>query len=281
MSVQITDYYGMVQNAIIVFQGIYDSIYQQSQEITDPDYDASIDWNDVLWKIQNSINNLQKAYVVERYQRVSKEQMQSLFSAYINSESPGKIIVGFTHNIREFDTLRLLEVQYGVPWQNILSYNNITASEFETQTSVQIPVPIDLAIRASNDITVFGDQTGELILGKDFPNEIAENADGDFKVLTPSETIKQGVQNLSVSQQGDLPFYENYGLNLELSQDVPFESVESFIQLRILEGFSIDPRIQAVEVLETVRTQNAVNVTVELRPVQGENFNIPIPLPAQ
>lgn len=281
MPVQITDYYGVVQNAIIVFQGIYDSIYQQSQEITDPDYDPTIDWNDVLWKLQNSINNLQKAKTIERFQRVSRAQMESLFSAYINAESPGKIIVGFVHNIREFDTLRTLEIQYGVPWQNILAFNNITASEFETLTTIQIPVPIDLAIRASNDIAVFGDQTNDLILGKDFPNEIAEDTDGDFKVLTTSETIKQGVQNLSVAQQGDLPFYENYGLNLELAQDVPADSVESFIQLRILEGFSIDPRIQAVEVLETTKTQNAVNVTVEIRPVQGENFNIPIPIPAQ
>jgi hypothetical protein len=279
MSIQLTEYYSKVQNALFVFQGIYDSIYQQSQQITDPDFDASIEWNDILWKIQNNINNLQKAYTIERFQRVSKEQMQSLFSAYINNESPGKIIVGFVHTIREFDTLRLLEIQYGVPWQNILSFNNITVSEFETQTTINIPVPIDLSIRASNDIAVFGDQTGDLILGKDFPNEIAEDTDGDFKVLTTSETIKQGVQNLSVAQQGDLPFYENWGLNLELSEDVPFESVESFIQLRILEGFSIDPRIQAVEVLETVRTQNAVNVTIELRPVQGDNFNISVPLP--
>ena len=279
MSALLTDYYSVVQNAIIVYEGILNQIYLKSLQIAEPDFDPSIDWANILFRLQNTINNLYNIKAVHKFQRVSQEQMQSLFAAYINNESPGKIIVGFTHTLRSFDTLRSLEVQYGVPWQNILAYNNITASQFATQETINIPVPIDLSLRASNNIAVFGDQTNEAILGADFPNDIQEDSTGDFKVLTPSETIKQGVQNLSTAQQGDLPFYESWGLNLILAEEVPSDTVESFLQLRILEGFSIDPRIDTVEVLETVKQGNTITISVQIKPIQGDNFNVAIPTP--
>jgi LysM repeat protein len=270
-TINLSNYYNEVERGMLALEEAYARIEAEASKLEDSDFDA-VDWGGILWSIQDAINNSQILNAVHKFERLSKEQMQALFAAQAAGESTGKIVVVVVHTIRQTDTLRSIELEYGVPWQDILDYNGMTANEFNTLEEIKIPIHVDVTSRASKEILVFGDQTGLNILGRDLPNELVEDSSGDLKVLEPVDAFAQAMDNLAKARRGDLPYYENWGLDLRLDEDWPAEAFDSALQLRVAQGFSADPRVKNVSVLEITRDGTAVKIRVEIEPLQGPSL---------
>jgi len=273
MAITLLNYFSEIERGIQALSSMYAAIERESQ-----DDDLAVgDWLTALWQLQNAINKLTIASAIHRFERVTKDQMLALFRAQGEGKSTGKVILSIPHTLTAFDTLRSLELKYGVEYPEILQYNNLTSEEFETLqpgTMISIPVPVSI-LQKTLDIPVFGDQTGENILGRDLPNAVVEGTDGDLKVLEPRDSFVQAINNLSLSQFGDLPFYETYGLNLQAGGDLPRDAEDALAQINIINGFSNDPRIKTFELLDIVREQTALRISAQITPIKGEPITIP------
>ena len=267
MSVTLVNYHTEIERGIIALEAAYAAIERDAKKDANPDFHAT-NWDDLLWSIQEEINNLHVMGAIHMFERLSKVQMQALFAAQTRGESTGKIIVPIEHALRTFDTLRSLQLEYGVPWQDVLVYNNVAAKDFSSQATIKIPLPVDISSRAKN-IPVFGDQSERNILGRDLPNELIEDSSGDLKVLGPEDTFVQAMNNLAQTLKGDLAYYEEYGLDLRVGEDWPSEAYDAAIQLRISQGFQADPRVKALKVLDVLRQGVSLNIKVEIEALQG------------
>jgi hypothetical protein len=266
----ISEYYSVVEEAIRQLEQLYIAVDTRRLKVADPQLDPTNDWYNALWTIQYSINQYQMMLAVHQYERVSKEKMQALFVNSAVGESVGKASKVILHIKREFDTLRILETLYGVPWQDILRYNNLTSETFETAGEINIPLPVSTENNQNKDIPVFGNQEGLKILGTDLPVELVDDGAGDLLVLDEEDSFAQLIKTISEAQAGDFPFYEDFGLQIQAGEDLPDEAVAPMIQVKIFDGFKKDPRIKEIEVESIVKSGTAYTVNTVIHPIVGE-----------
>jgi hypothetical protein len=265
-----SEYYSVIEDSIKKLEQIYVLVDTERLKVMNPELDENQNWYDTLWNIQNSINQQQLMLAVHKFERISKEKMQALFTHSTVGESTGKSVKSVVHIKRDFDTLRILENQYGVAWQDILKFNSMTSADFENAKTILIPIPVDIENNANKDIPVFGDQEGLKILGTDLPIELIADDSGDLLVLNEQDSFAQLIKTISETEKGDFPFYENFGLQLQVGEQVPAEAVESMMQIKIFDGFKQDPRIKEVEIQSITQSNTSRNATVIIHPVVGE-----------
>jgi len=271
-NVQLGQYYNIVDQTIKAFENLYASVKIAMEQIANPQYDTN-DWYGALWDIQNTINQLQVMANVHKFERVSQDQMKAIFTSFDNGTPSGKTVVSIAHTITDFDTLRSLEVKYGIPWQTILDFNNISPSDIATGMAIDIPVQVNIMPNASTQIAVVGDQSGLNILGADLPDEIIDDGNGDLLVLDPLTSFQQAIDNLITTQKGELPYYEDYGVDLILPEQYPVEVQESMIQVRLNEALSAEPRIKQITILDVSKTGNTIQASLQVQPLVGEPIN--------
>lgn len=270
---KLVEFYVEIERGINTYEDMYTDIQREMAKSEHPAYDVT-DWYGILTNIRRAIDALNRMKNVHMFEKVSKQQLDALFSAHSIDASTGKIVIGVEHTIAEYETLRSIERLYGVSWREILEYNDITAAEFEGVDTIIIPIPINNLRRATNNIMVFGDQTGLNILGKDLLEELADNEDADLKVLDPANSFKQNINHLSNSSKGTIPYYEDYGMDIDVGEDWGAEAYESIIQIRVMESLRKDPRVKEVRTPSLSRDGNKVNVTVEIVPFVGDAITL-------
>lgn len=276
MKPKLTQYFSEVAKAIAALEQVRATLEANAPAGELADYDRT-NWSEAIWRVQNAINRLRVAEKADRFERVTPEQMATIFRAYDAGQPTGKVVISVPHKITDRDTLRLLEWRYGTFYTRILTYNGLDAGSFYALapgTTIQIPVEAD--VTTAKDVAVFGSQSGQNILGRDLPNVLAEGADGDLAVLEPVETFEQSMRNLALSIRGDVPFYETFGLDLQAGADYPQEAILSLVQVKVLNGFMQDPRVKNIDVLDVTREGNGLSVKVQIQPLQGGAVFIPV-----
>ena len=278
MDTKLTQYFSAIASAIATLEQMKATLEANAPAGDLADFDTT-NWSDAIWQVQNAINQLRIAGAADRFERVTREQMQTIFRAYDAGEPTGKVVISVPHFVSDRDTLRLLEYRYGVAYDTILQYNGFSASSFYALApGATILIPVEADVTTAKDIAVFGDQSGQNILGQDLPNQLSAGADGDLQVLAPVETFQQAMQNLALSIRGDVPFYETFGLDLQAGADYPPEAILSLVQVKVLNGFMQDPRVKNINVLSVTRNGGSLSVQVEIQPLQGETVFVPVTL---
>lgn len=135
---------------------------------------------------------------------------------------------------------------------------------------IKIPLPFRIADRMTKDILVFGDQTGENIFGHDLTEELDDDGLGDFKVLEPRETIQQSMQILATTRKGEISYQEDFGLDIQVGEDWERESIDSFLQMKIIESYKQDPRIKDVEITSMSKQGTGLSADVKIIPIIGQ-----------
>jgi hypothetical protein len=278
METTLSQYYAQIAQAIAALEQMLATLLVNAPAGELADYDTT-NWSDAVWQVQNAINQLRIAGAADKFERVTREQMQTIFRAYDAGEPTGKVVISVPHVRSDRDTLRLLEYRYGVAYDTILQYNGLSASAFYALApGATILIPVEADVTTAKDIAVFGDQSGQNILGRDLPNALAAGPDGDLQVMEPVETFQQAMRNLALSIRGDMPFYETFGLDLQAGADYPPEAILSLVQVKVLNGFMQDPRVKNIDVLSVTRDGNSLSVGVQVQPLQGGSVFVPVTL---
>ncbi len=272
----ISEYYNVVGRFIQQLEELYSIVNEERLKIESPELSSSIDWYGTLWNIQDTINKMQLMYSIHQFERVSKEKMQLLLSQSYSGESIGKVVRNIEYKKREFDTLRTIENQYGVTWQEILQYNNMTSEDFNNSEKIIIPITSEIENETNKNVPVFGSQEGKKVLGTDLPIILQVGIDGDLLALNEEASFVQLINTISNAQQGDFPFYENFGLQLNIDEDMPDEAIDAMLQIKIYNGFKQDARIKEVEILSIEHKGTTRLVTVVIHTITGGSINLQV-----
>jgi len=130
MPVTLTEYYAQIDKALNLYESLQAIIENHIALIEDPELDQ-VDWPRIMYVIEKSMNALQVLRSIHMFERLTKTQLEEIFrSQNMETGGQGKVILTVEHEITELDTPRSLEMKYGIPWTDILEYNNMTTADF-------------------------------------------------------------------------------------------------------------------------------------------------------
>ncbi len=267
---KLSEYYTKLTSGVGLLQAALDKVIVAASQAEDPDLDAT-DFSQTAANVETAISQLQTLLAAHRFERVSQSQLLAVFRAFDEGNATGKIIVPIDYTVSSADTWRSIEQRFGISWQAIADYNQMQSSDLTAGGVIQIPFPVVLTESVAKNILVFGDQSGYNILGADLPSSV-EALNGDLKVLEPKDSFAQHMQNMAVTDQGGLPFYESYGLDTGVGEDFPPDTVEATLQVKIASAITADPRVKEIEFLTVERdpeNPTAVTASVQIVPLQG------------
>lgn len=130
MPVTLSEYYAQIDEALNWYESLQAIIENHIALIEDPELDQ-VDWPRIMQKIEQSVNALQLLRSIHMFERMTKAQLEEIFrSQNMEGGGQGKVILTTTHEITKLDTPRTLEMKYGIAWEDILEYNNMTTDDF-------------------------------------------------------------------------------------------------------------------------------------------------------
>jgi hypothetical protein len=275
---QLSQYYKEVDKTKFMFDTALNIIENKLSLLTDEDTDlVDNDYSGQIFALQNAVNQLEILDNVHKFEKITKDQMQYLFSSFDAGLGGGKVVIDMEYTLTSYDTTRTIEQKLNIPWARIQDYNNILPSELVPLLKIRIPIEILINQLAIQEIPTFGDQQGNNILGTDLPNELTEDPiTGDLAVLSNEESFKQSVQNYFTMLPGSLPYYEEVGFDPKVNDDHGAEERESVLQLRIINALADDKRIKNVDISDGVKAGTNLNFDITITAVSGNKTAISI-----
>jgi hypothetical protein len=278
MSTKLSQYYSEVEKTKFMFDTALNVLENKLSLLTDEDPDlAANDYSGQIFAIQSAVNQLEILDNIHKFEKITKEQMQYLFSSYDAGLGGGKIVIDMEYLVTSYDTTRTIEQKLNIPWVKIQDYNNILPSQLVPLLKIRIPIEVPISQIAIQDIPTFGDQQGNNILGADLPNELTEDPiSGDLLVLSNEESFKQSIQNYFTMLPGSFPYYEEVGFDPKVSDEHNEEERDSILQLRIINTLSDDKRIKNVDISDGVKAGTNLNFALTITAVSGNKTAISI-----
>jgi hypothetical protein len=275
---QLSQYYKEVEKTKFMFDTALNVLENKLSLLTDEDPDlVNNDYSGQIFAIQIAVNQLEILDNIHKFEKITKEQMQYLFSSFDAGLGGGKVVIDMEYTVTSYDTTRTIEQKLNIPWARIQDYNNILPSQLIPLMKIRIPIEIPISQIAIQDVPTFGDQQGNNILGTDFPNELVEDpVTGDLAVLSNEESFRQSVQNYFTMLPGSFPYYEEIGFDPKVSDEYNAEERESILQLRIINTLSDDKRIRNIDITDGIKNDNAINFKLTITAVSGNKTAISI-----
>jgi LysM repeat protein len=212
-------------------------------------------------------NQLLKKLSIHRFAKLSKEDF-----ILQNDVNASKSIQKY-HKVKSYETGTTIAKLYGTTLENILKVNNVRTDEIVAGKILKINItPTSVITRVYENVPTYGSQLGDLVYGKDLPDELATE-DGDLKVLDPIETLRQGIYNRVTTQKGGYPFQEDFGIGL-IGEDFPEELSDSMFMVEVQTQLSQDARISSIDNLTLVKTGGNRVVIGNLTAITGAEIDI-------
>lgn len=240
-----------------------------------------INYNDLIYRLENMIAGLRQQKVRYKFDKMSKEEFDALISNNLLGRTTKIITVGYEHKLSDLDTLQSISEKYSIAVSEILSYNKFTNQGFEDlkeQNGVlKIPTTVDLSTKTVySELAVTGTHSGKNAWGIDWANEIEyDESTEDIRILGNEGTLLQGVQN-AFGEKGDIPGYPDHVIEIEVGSDMDSELFDIMTMAQLQSKLLRDKRIRRVDDVQifTEVGQKKINITVT--PVNSENPIEPI-----
>lgn len=253
-----TEYFKNMEEAL---RQIGLAIVETELQMTD-EYDT-INYTQILNDLNNTRRGILKMLAVHKFMRMSKETFstQEVGGGIRKRES--------IHIVKQFETPVGIALKYSMSLEDLLRKNNITTSEIEAGMTLKVDTNRETFIKVYEDIPTYGSQEGLLVLGKDTTNDLQYDDGGDLKILTPSETVAQGIMNRISSDAQSYIYEENFGVRNLAGNELPGDLGKEMYLLEITEQIKFDNRIIEIENLTAEKDQNAIKVSGALRVINN------------
>jgi LysM repeat protein len=255
-----TEYYIELESALKqVDLAIVDVENSMSHEYENANYVA------ILNELNATRRSILKMLSINKYMRISKE-------AFLAKSETSTQKIDTLHTVKQFETPIGIAVKYNMRLEDLLKKNNITTADIVA--GIELKVEIDDSAGAGvltkiyEEIPTFGSQEGLLVLGKDVTNEL-KYSNGDLTVLMPEQTVAQGILNRVMTNSGDYPYENDFGVTSLAGSELPNELIEGMALLEIESQIKLDKRISSIEQLTVTRNQNAIAITGILQTINN------------
>jgi|GEM_PF-2998652 len=262
----INTYYIDLEKALLMLERDYNKVQIEADK---HDEYADTNYPEVLSNLSEIKRKLLRMLSVHKYLRLTKEN-------YLNNiqDNADKIIVNYA--VADYDTPSGIANKFKVSLEELLLSNNLTTD--------QIKIGIVLKIEQTGNtngtnsiyknIPSYGSQIGDLVYGMDIQNEISVDNIGDLRILSPEETLKQGILNRITTVNGEYPGENDFGIDNLAGSDLPQELRENLIITKTMSQLSLDERIDDVTDLEVTFSQNAVKVAGTITTINNTDLTV-------
>lgn len=227
------------------------AIVDLERSMTD-EYDTT-NYSKTLCDLNNTRRAILKMLAVHKFMRMSKEIFikQTLGSGQMQES---------IHIVKQYETPVGIALKYNMSLEDLLRKNNVTTTEIEAGMTLRVNVNQEAFTKIYEEIPTFGSQEGLLVLGKDVSNNLQCDDIGDLNILTPGETVAQGILNRLTCKAGSYIFEENFGVRNDNSGDLPTELSEEMFLQEVKSQLKFDNRIVEIENLLSVKEQTTLKV---------------------
>lgn len=198
-----------------------------------------------------------KAY---KFMGLTKEQFEDI----IRTQKGEKRKI--RHIINAHETIFSISKKYGIEAEDVLQLNNLKVTDLNPGTELLIDVKAE-NIYQRIDIPVFAEHSGEELLGRDLNNSFSAGASGDFAVLSPRETIKQGVSHITLTKRGDYPLMNSFGISFGEDRSFPEDLADNLIQTEVSNALKSDPRISEIKSIQVIREGIGIIIEAEVETI--------------
>lgn len=224
------------------------------------------DFNGYVKSIEDNIVSLEKKKYRYRFDRMNEAE----FEMVLRRDSEGNLTVALDYQIKQYDTLRSISLEFDVNETTILNYNGMTLQDFwdkrERNEIIKIPKYLKQADRTIyENLAVYDSHSGKSAWGKDLDNNLTV-VNGKLKILSHEETLKQGLLNM-MDEYGAIPFFEEYTFDPDWGRDYPKDFLELFTKIKMERRLSLDPRVQEVIDISSQQVESGLKFVVKLYPI--------------
>lgn len=255
-------------------------LYRYKDQIVGLDSDditlTTTDYNTLIYKLENMIDNLKQQKIRYRFDKMSKEEFDNLISNALLGKATKIVTVGYEHRLSDLDTLQSISEQYSININDVLLFNQLTNQGFEDlkeQSAILlIPTTVDLSTKTVyNDLAVTGTHSGKNAWGVDWANDIEYDPDAeDIVVLGNEETLLQGMQN-AFGEKGDIPGYPDHSIEIQIGGDVDGNLFDILTMAQLETKLLRDKRIRRVDDIQITTESGAKKITIIATPINSEN----------
>ena len=242
---------------------------------------SEVNYNDLLYKLENIINGLKIQKIRYKFDRMSKEEFDALISNDLLGKPTKIVTVGYEHKLGDLDTLQSLSEQYSIPINELLMFNKLTNQRFEDLKEqggiLTVPTTVDLSTKTVyNDLAVTGTHSTKNAWGIDWANDIEfDDSTEDIKTLSNESTLLQGVQN-AFGEKGDIPGYPDHVIEIEIGSDMDSELFDIMTMAQLQTKLLRDKRIRRVDDIQITTENGAKRMSIIITPINSENPIAPI-----
>ena len=277
MANSIAEYQTVYDEAIRSYELIIEKVKDKIKNMESIEIDLSeTNYDDILYKLEKAIESFRKQKYRYIFDRMSLEEFEKVIENVALGRPPKLITVGIAYQVKEKDTLQLISYNYGIPVEDILIHNRMSSQDFEDikeqNQTIYIPITVDISRQTIfTDLPVYGSQAGKKAWGRDWANEIVWDSNtNDIKVLTPDETLVQGILN-GIGFRGDIPGHEDYTIELQIGGDLPDDAYDAMVIAQLESKLLRDKRVRKVENILIDRKEGARYIYVSIYPINSEN----------
>lgn len=266
--------------AIIYLQQVYNELELAGDRFELFPVDISLktdvpDYVSTMFEVAETIRNLQNLKYIHRIFKLDDATKESLFQAVLNNDDTQTITYAEAYTVTSEDTFELIAQKFGKSWNEIADYNKLDSMDLTAGDEIYIPHQVESkVIFDSNRIPVFTLQQGTEILGRDLPDELTADTDGDLTTLDNEDTFVQGMSNIASIVEGRLPFYPTYGFKSWIGDDIPSGARDEWIKLQVESSFLKDARVEMVpkDEMTIERVSEGYNITCFIYSIRGINY---------
>jgi len=214
-----------------------------------------------------TIDQSQKLHL---FLKLTKEQRDAIMAG----RDVHRVIGTTKYKVTAYDTPHSIAERFGVSWQDIATYNDISMTEIEPLQEIVIPVANDELSNSESyqNNPVYNAHIGIAALGRDVRNNMRVNpSTGDVEVLDETNTFQQGLRNLLRTNPGELPGDNNYGFDSDIGDDIDEDARDTMLAFKIQQAFDNEPRIEeliSINVNQNIE-RNGWDVTAIIRPINS------------
>lgn len=260
-----SDYYNNLNTAL---DSVNEAIAMAQGQMTD-EYDPYTDYSDILMRLTSFKRTIIRMLNANKFLRLSLDG----FAQQAQAQTGRRVEV--IHTIKDYETPFSIANLYGVALDDILNKNNITTADMVAGYQLLVEIaPSEGLNQIYNNIPTYGDQSGNLVFGADLSDTLSVDTNGDLAVLSPEDTLQQGILNRTQTKQGDYPLMPDFGVPELLGSEIPDDLISSFYMKDLENILAQDNRIASVNALSLVRTGNGVDIIGQITAINNKNLNI-------
>lgn len=228
-----------------------------TEEMTD-EY-SSINYPELMTALNRIETALHRSGAIEKFLKTTPDAIEQQRTMSIR------------HKVTQYETPLMIAERYNVELSDILKLNNMTTDELTGGTEIIIEVPAQESTNVAQNIPVYGDVSGNKILGQDFSNPITKDSRGDIAPFNPIDTIRKTLLYRVTTPTGAYPLHKDFGLNGIIGEEVEQDLANAMLQVKITEALEKDPRISEIS---NIGIDSDKNVTVNAITVNNSIVNM-------